>query len=205
MSLETLRRSATAVYWFRGGVKRMKSPGSAHQILEEFRQTLIQRLHDYSLTLRSVPQNEKELECEVLWRVVDEIQSHNLDVRRHPWGRMELEEQWAQVKKEHCAYGFGMRHTADMYVLTREGQHGIAIDVKLAKRKHGDDVRPNAELQTLIGQCMLQRVRHDYAIGVFAHLMPLEKKFEHDDTNRLEEHLAAQQVYLVRLDFSGLA
>ncbi len=109
------------------------------------------------------------------------------------------------MKEEHCAYAFGMRHTADMYVLAPDGRNGVAIDVKLAKRKRGNDVRPNAEFQTLIGQCILQRTRHDYSIGVFGHLMPLEEKFAHDDTRRLEERLTAQQVYLVRLDFSKLA
>lgn len=185
------------------------------QTLQNFCQVLIHRLREYSTNLESAPQTEKELECNVLWRVVDELGSYNLDVRRHPFGQRDLEKQWAEVKDQHCAYAFGMRHTADMYVLVKESQAvtkahdpqvpgGISIDVKLAKPKRGSDALPNAELQTLIGQCVLQRTRHDYSIGIFGHLMPLGEKFSHDDTSRLEKRLAAQQIYVVRLDFSNL-
>ncbi len=64
----------------------MKGAEGAHESLDQFCHTLIQRLREYSAILKSAPQTEKELECNVLWRVIDEIGSRDLDVRRHPWG-----------------------------------------------------------------------------------------------------------------------
>jgi hypothetical protein len=162
---------------------------------------LIQRL-EASYKSDVVPEDEKALELTLLWATVDAMEKPDgIDIRRHPWGRREFERGWATAKAEHCADVYGMRHTADMYILMAP-YRGISVDVKLAKMRRKNTM-PNAEIQTLIGQCTLSKLRHDYAIGVFGHCRPLHQAKWHRDTLVIGQTLARHGIFLVFKDLSS--
>ena len=183
--------------------------------LGRFCRELISKLDSVQPLTR--PDDERELEFELLERrVVEMIKRPKwVDVRRHPWGRRAYEEGWAAIKEAHCADIYGTRHTADMYIVedgTASSPGGISIDVKLAKMEPKRNKKtgkitvsmPNQELQTLVGQCLLSSLRHDYSIGVFGHLRPLHTDKWKRDTLKLEQKLARFNIYLVLKDLSKL-
>ncbi len=170
--------------------------------LAAFCRELILRLESHSPAI--LPTDEAALEIGMLWTTVDAMDKpEGIDIRRHPWRRREFEQGWATAKAEHCADVFGTRHTADMYFLIPKGR-GISVDVKLAKMRRKNTM-PNVELQTLIGQCFLSKLRHDYAVGLFGHYRPLRVPPKwHRDTVALAAALGRNRIYLVFKDLSGL-
>ena len=181
-----------------------------------FCRELISRLEAEQLSTQ--PTDEQDLEFNLVERrVIDAIEKPIwADVRRHPWGRSKYEAGWAEIKEAHCADVYGTRHTADMYIIEKGHASvpgGVSIDVKLAKMKPKQSKKtgkttismPNQELQTLIGQCLLSSLRHEYCIGVFGYLKPLHSEKWLRDTHDLERKLAQLNIYLVLKYFGGLA
>ncbi len=69
------------------------------------------------------------------------------------------------------------------------------MEVKLAKWTKPNN-RPNAQFQTMVGQCLLARLRHDVVVGIFAYQgAPRNERLP--TTDEAEKTLARCGIHLV--------
>jgi len=84
---------------------------------------------------------------------------------------------WAASKKWASVFALSTRHTFDVVARDTSGKT-LAVEAKLITAKGGR--MPNGEIQRLLGQCSLAKIKHDFVIGVCGLRGNLDPRWNND-------------------------